>query len=236
MSKEETTPDLIKDIYNLPLGEKEAAFIYSGWARILFRTKEKTIAFDIGAKGITTEGLNFIKHLDLHLYSHTHRDHFSPRVTKKLFKQTNAPLIVEPMVTEEIPEEIPSESIQVLSTGETKQISGFEIRSTVGIHPRPITLFCFKWDKISIFHGADSGHVNLSRLKAEFAFIPTGRPSPSCSPEEGLKMVMDVQSQVAVAMHGTTKQMQEFKHLVEKNMPECSVIIPEKGKITKILI
>ncbi|WP_455465219.1 MBL fold metallo-hydrolase [Candidatus Hodarchaeum mangrovi] len=236
MSQLETIPDTIKKFYNLPLEEKQAFFIYSGWASIIFRTKEKILAFDIGEKGITTEALNSIQQLDLHLYSHTHWDHFSPRVIKKLFELTKAPLIAEPMVAKEIPNEIPRDRIKIPSKDEIIHISGFEITSTVGIHPRPITLFRVKWNETSIFHGADSGYVNLTKFNADLAFIPTGTPSPSCSPEKGLKMVIDIQPHIAIAIHGTTKQMQKFKELVEKKLPECSVIIPNMNQITKVAL
>jgi len=236
MSKVETSPDTIKEFFNLSLEKKQAIFIYSGWASILFRTKEKIIAFDIGEKGITNEALSSIQQLDLHLYSHAHWDHFSPKVTKKLFDLTKAPLIVEPMIVKEIPNEIPRDNIRVTSVDEIINISGFGISSTVGIHTRPITLYRVKWKETSIFHGADSGYVNLSKLNADFAFIPTGSPSPSCSPEEGSKMVMDIQPHLAIAMHGTTKQMQKFKELVEEKLPECSVIIPKMNQITKIVL
>ncbi len=230
-----TTLNTIQQFYNTPLEEKEAIFIYSGWASILFRTKEKVIAFDIGDKGIANEALGSVTKLDLQLYSHTHWDHFSPRVIKMLYEKTNAPMIVEPVIIEEISEEIPMEMIKSAS-GENIRISDFEISSVVGIHPRSITLFKVKWFETSIFHGADSGYVDLSKMKANILFVPTGTPSPSCSPEEGLKMALDVQPKVAIAMHGTKKQMQKFQQLVQKKLPECSVVIPKQNQITQITI
>lgn len=204
--------------------------------RILFRTKEKIIAFDLGEKGIQSEGLNLICNLDLHTYSHTPWDHFSPKVTQQLFNQTKAPLIAEPMIIDEMPEGIPSESVHVATPDKNIHLAGFEIVSAIGVHPRPITIFTAKWGEISIFHGADSGYVDLYNLKAKLAFVPTGSPSPSCSPENGYKMVKDIQPQVVIAMHGRPKQMQKFKCLLEKKIPGCSVIIPEIGEITRLFL
>jgi len=37
-------------------------------------------------------------------------------------------------------------------------------------------------------------------------------------------------------MHGTKKQMQKFQQLVQKKLPECSVVIPKQNQITQITI
>lgn len=66
---------------------------------------------------------------------------------------------------------------------------------------------------------------------AKLAFLPTGFPSPSCSPESALRLALDLEPHVAVAMHGKLAQMDKFKALVKKELPETTVIIPKKNKM-----
>jgi len=71
---------------------------------------------------------------------------------------------------------------------------------------------------------------------AKLAFLPTGLPSPSCSPESALKFTLDLKPRVAVAMHGKLAQMNKFKTLVKKGLLDTTVIIPEKNKTETVLI
>lgn len=226
----------IAELYNIPLeDENELLFLYFGWAGIIMRAKDNTvIAIDIGKKSMVKDQLNSIQNLNLQLYSHTHWDHFHRPVTKKLFNLTAAPVIAEPQVALELQKPIPSDKLISLKSGETINVDKFEVRAIAGIHPRPITLFWVKWEECSFFHGADSGYVPLQDYSADIAFIPTGSPSPSCSVENGLKMVFDIQPQVVVAMHGFKRQMEKFKALVVKKLPDTTVIIPAVQEITKI--
>jgi L-ascorbate metabolism protein UlaG (beta-lactamase superfamily) len=174
-----------------------------------------------------------IENLDLHFYSHNHWDHFSSNVTEQIFELTSAPVIAERQVASELENKITDKKLKSTISGKTITINGFEIKAISGIHPCPITLFRVKWEEGSFFHGADSGYVPLKDYPADIAFIPTGSPSPSCSPEKALKMVLDVEPKVAIAMHGTKRQMEKFKTLTNKELPDITVIIPLVNKPTK---
>ncbi|MHA2297595.1 MAG: MBL fold metallo-hydrolase [Candidatus Hodarchaeales archaeon] len=236
MSVSNDESNIIANLYNTPLeDDNELFFLYFGWAGIILRTKEdNVIAVDIGKKSMEKDQLNSIHRLDLQLYSHTHWDHFHRPVTKKLFNSTAAPMITEPQVALEMQKNIPPDKLNSINSGESINIDKFKIRAIAGVHPRPITLFWVKWDECSFFHGADSGYIPLQDFSADIAFIPTGSPSPSCSAENGLKMVLDIEPRVVVAMHGFKRQMEKFKALVHENLPDTTVIIPAVKKLTKI--
>jgi L-ascorbate metabolism protein UlaG (beta-lactamase superfamily) len=236
MENKEILSDSIEDIMMMSLQKNELAFIYFGWAGIILRTKEKILAFDIGQKCLKKDQFNQIDNLDIQFYSHTHWDHFHLDVTMQLFHQTEAKIVAEPQVYDELIQKVDRESLFKGIPGKQLNIDNFTIDTVVGIHPRPISLFRVQWNGFSIFHGADSGYVSLNHIPAQLSFIPTGTPSPSCSPENGLKMALDTKSRFIVAMHGTKKQKEKFKTLVLRKLPDTQVIIPEEGKIIKLAI
>ena len=82
-------------------------------------------------------------------------------------------------------------------------------------------------DDVSVFHGGDSGYVNLKDYPSQVAIVPVGRMSPTASPENAYKMVVDVKPDVAIAMHGSKKQKQQFEEKVKETMPQTAVYIME---------
>ncbi|MFX0182309.1 MAG: MBL fold metallo-hydrolase [Candidatus Hodarchaeota archaeon] len=216
--------------------KNELTFIYLGFAGIILRTKDNTLAFDLGEKCISKEDIIGIKTLDIQFYSHTHWDHFDIDVTKELFSHTRAKIVAEAQVYEELSNIMESELsvLNIAKPGETLSINGFEVDTAVGVHPRPISIFRVKWADFSIFHGADSGPVSLKNYHADVAFLPTGTPSPTCSPENALKMALDIKPKVIVAMHGTVKQMTKLKSIAEKRIPDVKIILPQQNEVMKI--
>ena len=226
--------DPIRILMQTEVTGKDIAFIYFGWAGILLKAREKTLAFDLSNYILTKHDITNIKYLDLQFNSHTHYDHFEVPSTLQLYDQTKAKIIAEPQVYNELVGKIPEDKLFSASPKESLNIDGFSIKSVVGIHPRPITLFHVEWNNFSIFHGGDSDFVPLTDYHSEIAFIPTGTPSPSCSPEKGLKMVLDLKPSIAVAVHGTKSQTQKFSQLVKEKYPETRVVIPEKNVLTQV--
>jgi L-ascorbate metabolism protein UlaG (beta-lactamase superfamily) len=242
LTKKNELSKVLNEFYNCSLDDSEVAFIYFGWAGILLKAKNKILALDIGKKCLDYKQIRMVNKLDLHLYSHTHWDHFDPAVTLELFQKTEAPIIVEPQIYDEFKDMYKEKFSQIqeklyrADPNKTLNINGFSIDSIIGVHPRPITLFRISWNGFSIFHGADSGYVSLSNFPSKLAFIPTGTPSPSCSPENGLKMALDISPEVVVAIHGTVKQMLKFKTLISDKLPDTSTIIPELKELVVISI
>ena len=49
-------------------------------------------------------------------------------------------------------------------------------------------------------------------------------------------VALDLKPSVAVAMHGNPAQLNKFKGLVEKDMPDTTVIIPEKFEVETVAL
>ena len=90
--------------------------------------------------------------------------------------------------------------------------------------------------ELSIFHGGDSGHVPMGGLRADVAIVPTGSPSPSCTPETAVAMIQDLRAKVAIAVHGSKKNLDAFQALAEKEVPETELIIPRTCELVKVAI
>ncbi|UCG04232.1 MAG: MBL fold metallo-hydrolase [Candidatus Heimdallarchaeota archaeon] len=229
--------DPISDLITLSLKKNAFAFIYFGWAGILLKAIQRIIAFDLSKYDnifLKKKNVEKITTLDLQLNSHIHRDHFDLGSTIKFYQQTRARIIVNPQIFEELKDKVPNEVVFSAIPSKPINIGNFTVIGIEGIHPSPISVFYVKWNGLSVFHGGDSDYVSLENYKADLAFIPTGYPSPSCSPEKGLKMALDITPKVAVATHGKKAQMKKFKTLVEKELPDTEVVIPEKNELIKM--
>lgn len=128
------------------------------------------------------------------------------------------------------------ERLVATENGKSVSVGGFEVVAIDGIHPRPISVYRISTSRFSVFHGGDSGYRPVKDYPAKLAFLPTGFPSPSCSPESALRFALDLRPHVVVATHGKLAQMNKFRTLVEKELPETAVIIPEKNKLESALI
>jgi L-ascorbate metabolism protein UlaG (beta-lactamase superfamily) len=221
-------------LITLSLKENDFAFIYFGWAGILLKAKRKIIAFDLCEYVLKKKNVEKITSLDLQLNSHIHGDHFDLESSKQFFQQTGAKIIVEPQVFDELKNEVPNEVLFRAIPNKPITVDDFTVNSIEGIHPSPISIFHITWNDLRVFHGGDSDYVPLENYQADLAFIPTGSPSPSCSPEKGLKMAVDINPSIAVATHGTKTEMEKFKTLVAKELPDTEVVIPEKNELIKM--
>lgn len=54
--------------------------------------------------------------------------------------------------------------------------------------------------------------------------------------QSALKFALDLKPSVAVAMHGNPVQLNKFKGLVEKDMPDTTVKIPEKSEVETVAL
>ena len=77
-----------------------------------------------------------------------------------------------------------------------------------------------------VFHAGDSGYVPLKDYQSQLAFLPTGRMSPTSSPENAFKMAFELKPNVVVVMHGSKGQHKEFENILKEKMPQTKVIIP----------
>jgi len=211
----------------MPLG------IYSN---IMVRALDKVILFDPSV--LIEPDLEILKTrgVDLVVYTHAHSDHFSKNTAIKLFKDSNPYIVMDKHLAPQMETEIPKEKLIIAESGQSYTASDFTITGLKGEHLGPIMLFRISIGNISIFHGGDSAYVPLGSMAADIAFVPTGAPSPTCSPEDAFRMVSDVKPKIIVPMHGMDSEHDEFRKLVENELPNGKIIIPESFKPVKLAV
>lgn len=227
--------DSVRKLFSLPLGRGEAAFLYLGYSGVILRGMGRTVAFDV-ANLLKGEEIGALESLDLLLFTHGHGDHYKSGETLEIFRATGAQILAESSVARDLRGKVPLDKLTTAEPGKTYSIGDFEITAISGIHRGPINLYQVKMVGSSVFHGGDSGYVSVREYPADLAFLPTGRPSPTASPEDALRMAMDIKPKVAVAIHGSAAQSNEFKKRVEEKIPETTVIIPEPYKPEKVVL
>ena len=78
-----------------------------------------------------------------------------------------------------------------------------------------------------VFHAGDSGYVPLKDYQSQIAFLPTGRWSPTASPEDAFKMASEPKTNVIVVMHGSKRQHASFESMVKEKMPQTKLVMLE---------
>jgi len=227
--------ELIRGFFSISLEKREIAFMHLGYAGIVLRVEDRAVAFDI-ADLLGNEEIDALSQLDLLVFTHSHGDHYNRARARKILKTTNAHVVAQAQVADDLKGEVPVERVTTANPSIIMRAGGFEINAVEGVHPRPISIYRIKRGVFSIFHGGDSGYVPVKDYPAKLAFLPTGSPSPSCSPESALKFAHDLKPAVAVAMHGSPAQMNKFKDLVERELPNTTVMIPKLFKTETVII
>ncbi|UCF59516.1 MAG: MBL fold metallo-hydrolase, partial [Candidatus Bathyarchaeota archaeon] len=110
-----------------------------------------------------------------------------------------------------------------------------EVTALQGIHVGPITQYLVNLGRMKIFHGGDSGYWRQKDTSADLAFVPVGTAT-TCSPAAAVATIMDLQSRIAVPIHGRRQQMKQFESIVEKVCPDVEVIVPEKFKTIRLSV
>ncbi|MFX1481946.1 MAG: MBL fold metallo-hydrolase [Promethearchaeota archaeon] len=229
----------VDEMFDMELGPKEFAFIYAGYAGILLRTQKSAVVFD--PADLFSKVISQIRHLNLITYSHSHHDHYDLNNAIAIFKKTNASIISEYNMVEELRKRIPEEKVhsgpevfQGVRDGPKISLDGIRAELHRGVHPRPIIQFRVSIGKLKVFHAADSGYWPVSKKKVDVAFLPTGSPSPTCHPGVALAMAMDTQPTFAVAVHGDDWQRLKFKNLVAHELPDTKVVIPHVNELVSL--
>jgi L-ascorbate metabolism protein UlaG (beta-lactamase superfamily) len=207
-----------------PLQKNELALFYLGVSGFIIRSGNHTVLID-PAGMLKGDELEVLKAVNLVLYTHDHLDHFSLGKTQEIFKETAAPIIAEAKVAGKLERKVPAEKLVSAENGKSYSLGDVIVTAIQGIHRGPIMLYQLKMDDITVFHGGDSGYVNLKDYPSRVAIVPVGRMSPTASPENAYKMVVDVKPDVVVTMHGSDKQKHQFEEKVKETNPQVTVHI-----------
>lgn len=211
----------------MPLRGRQIAFLYLGYSGVVVRLAEAVVGLDV-ANLLTPNELAHFRNIDLLLFTHSHWDHYDPQTASRILENSSAKVVAQQQVIDDLKKHVAPDRLNVAKPETPLTVGQFEVLAVDGVHPRPISVFRIKRGEFSLFHGGDSGYVPVEKCAADLAFLPTGSPSPSCSPENALRFALDLNPKVIVAMHGRSSQMKKLKNLIEKRMPHTSVIIPEE--------
>jgi len=218
--------DEISAFFAMPLSKNELSMFYLGVSGFIIRSLSHALLID-PAGMLKGDELSALKGINLVLFTHDHLDHFSSGKMRDIFKDTAAPILAEPKVARKLDGKIPAEKLVSAENGKNYTLGDVAVRAIQGIHRGPIMLYQIKMDDLTVFHGGDSGYVSLKDCPSNVAIVPVGGMSPTASPENAYKMVVDVKPDVAIAMHGSDKQKQQFAEKVKETMPQVPVHILE---------
>lgn len=226
-------PSAVKELYELEVKENELAFLHLGYSGVLLRTAHTCMAFDI-ANLLSRDEIADMKCLELLVFTHGHYDHYEKRTTLGVHEHTNCSIVAETGVYNDLKGSVASEKLFESRAGSTIKVGEREISAIAGVHVGPILLYVVDIAGLKLFYGGDSGYVPLKAYRADVAIIPTGDPSPTASPDDALKMALDLRPKVVIPVHGSKTQHDKFKSSVEKQLPETKVVIPEERRAAKI--
>ena len=229
----------VQEFFAATLAEDEAAFVFLGYSAVLVRTAQGAIVVD-PAMLLQKEDMDLfrVKKIDAVLYTHAHGDHFDVDTAALLFKATGAPVGAEGAVLQALRRGgvLPSDKIIDLGGLRPRTMGGAGVTPVRGSHVGPTILFHVTLGKIGVFHGGDSAAVPLGGRAAGLAFLPAGDPSPTASPDDALKMALELKPGVIVAFHGSDEQAEELRKKVKASLPGTEVIVPQTLKLYRVKV
>ena len=227
----------VDTFFGSPCSENEVKFICFKESTVIIKVANKTILID-PSSNIRKETIEKLKSdsLDLVMFTHDHYDHYNHSAAIDIYNATGAQIVAESIVANSLKKEIPKEKITVSKKKGRYEFDGIEVTAIKGKHIGPIILYHIKIGDIRIFHGGDSSYVSLEKYPSDVAFVPTGEPSPTCSPKKAYKMARDMKPQVAVAIHGSPTQKKKFKEKMDADMAATSVVIPNYSEPVTITL
>jgi L-ascorbate metabolism protein UlaG (beta-lactamase superfamily) len=224
----------LNTLFSKPLKDKDIAVMFLSYSGVIVRTAGGTFVIDpanlLADADIAALKKNGLKAV---LYTHGHGDHLDVATAKALVRETGAVIVAEPAVAATLKAAggIPADKLITAVAGKDVQAGGLTVRGFVGKHVGPIMLYRVQLGSLRFFHGGDSAYVPIHDGAADLAFLPTGNPSPTASPDSAFKMAKDVKPKVALLMHGAEAQHAAFKKLAESFLPDMTVEVMEPFKV-----
>jgi L-ascorbate metabolism protein UlaG (beta-lactamase superfamily) len=209
----------------------ELETLYLGYSGVAVKVGGVGLLFDpsnmVDSK--TMESLAKCKPLII-LYTHDHYDHYNAEALKTLTKKLDCKVIVEPAMTGKLKGIVEAGRLHSAEHGKTLEVEGVKVTGVRGKHVGPITLYLVEASGVRIFHGGDSGYVDLSKLSpVDLAIIPCGAPSPTASPRDAYRMALDLKPKHVMAVHGSEAEMEELKGLLAKELPSVGFTAAKAG-------
>jgi len=225
------------ELGELEVGMGEAAFIFCKISALAVKTCRHGFLID-PAGYFSLEDVRALGEVDAILITHEHSDHFDASSTVKMQEATSAIIVCNPGVYAELKSRVAAEKLLLLEPDKTADVKGAKITAIQSVHPgkKPIILIV-EVDEVSFLHGSDSGYtstIQRYQSRANVAFVPVGRPSPTASVGDAIKIVKALGCGTAVPIHGSEEEASRFQERLQKESPDVRVIVPESLKTYKV--
>jgi L-ascorbate metabolism protein UlaG (beta-lactamase superfamily) len=224
------------ELSRLELGMGELAFVFYKISALAVKTCRHNFLID-PADYFSVQDARSLSMLDVILITHEHSDHFDASSTVKMQEAAAAMVACNLGAYSLLKGRVSAQKLVLLEPDKTAEVKGARITAIESVHPgnKPI-MFIVEVDDVSFFHGSDSGYTRaIERYggRARLAFVPVGKPSPTASIRDAVKMVRALRCSTAVPMHGSDMETGGFRDTLQKDSPNTRLIIPEPLKIYK---
>jgi L-ascorbate metabolism protein UlaG (beta-lactamase superfamily) len=212
----------------------EAAFIFYKISALAVKTFRHRFLID-PADYFSLEEVKSLGELDAILVTHEHYDHFDASRTAEIQEATGALTVCNPGAYSQLKGKAAAGMLVLLEPGRSAEVKGAKITAIKSVHPgkNPI-MFIVEVDEVSFFHGSDSGYtsaIERYRGRAKVAFVPVGKPSPTASVGDAVKIVRALGCSTALPIHGSKEEALRFRERLERESPDVRLIVPEPLKI-----
>jgi len=205
-------------VSKMQIGNEEIGVLLLGDSTVVLKTSSHTLIVDPATR-ISSNDVKALGKVDAILITHEHGDHFNAGTTSQLQQASGAVVVankgayqgLEGLILES------GKMVELEPEGKTG-VDGIVIEAVLSNHGGTLPLmYIITADGITIFHGSDSGfNPSLEQYagKIDIAFVPTGGPSPTASPQEAYSITATLRPKKLIPIHGTSDQNSEFRNLV----------------------
>ncbi|MEM3532316.1 MAG: MBL fold metallo-hydrolase [Candidatus Methanomethyliaceae archaeon] len=202
-----------------------------GHAAFQIRGKDKIVYLDLG------EGAKPSDKADLVLISHSHWDHFDPKVIERVTKADT--LVIAP---KDCAKNLKA-NVKTIEPGESLKIGDLEVMAVhaynvkrfrspgVPFHPKGFGVgYVLTIDGKSIYHAGDTDLIpEMKELKrVDVAILPTG-DTYTMDNSEAAEATLTINPKIAIPMHRWTTDPEEFRRKVEAGS-RVSVRVLKEGE------
>ncbi|MEM2002609.1 MAG: MBL fold metallo-hydrolase [Candidatus Methanomethylicaceae archaeon] len=202
-----------------------------GHAAFQIRGKDKIVYLDLG------EGAKPSDKADLVLISHSHWDHFDPKVIERVTKADT--LVIAP---KDCAKSLKA-NVKTIEPGESLKIGDLEVMAVhaynvkrfrspgVPFHPKGFGVgYVLTIDGKSIYHAGDTDLIpEMKELKrVDVAILPTG-DTYTMDNSEAAEATLTINPKIAIPMHRWTTDPEEFRRKVEAGS-RVSVRVLKEGE------
>ncbi|MDH5810669.1 MAG: MBL fold metallo-hydrolase [Candidatus Methanomethylicaceae archaeon] len=202
-----------------------------GHAAFQIRGKDKIVYLDLG------EGAKPSDKADLVLISHSHWDHFDPKVIERVTKADT--LVIAP---KDCAKSLKA-NVKTIEPGESLKIGDLEVMAVhaynvkrfrspgVPFHPKGFGVgYVLTIDGKSIYHAGDTDLIpEMKELKrVDVAILPTG-DTYTMDNSEAAEATLTIKPKIAIPMHRWTTDPEEFRRKVEAGS-RVSVRVLKEGE------